>query len=219
MSKLKLVFFDCDGVLLFGHPLTRLEKELNIYSALMDQWDGYYSNKISFDEWIKNIEHHYSKAKLTKEKYLQVVDINNYQINREAEELVEYMKNRSVDMAIISSGSPEYVSQVADHFGIVEYRVNTILNFDNKGFFSHFDTFGTDPDVKVMQIKKICQEKNVDAAETLFIGDSDNDLKAFAYTKHGILYKTINPLFEKWYWKRVEDLRDIIKIIEGGNFS
>lgn len=179
----------------------------------MDQWDGYYSGKIKFDDWIKNIESTYKKARLTKEKYIEIIDVKNYQINEEAESLIRYLKDKKYEIAIISSGSPEYVSAVANHFGIKYFRVNTILVFDEKGRFERLDTFGEDPDVKANQVKEICDLIRVEPEETVFVGDSDNDLKAFEYTKHGILYGSNQPELEKFAWKRAEDLREIIGIL------
>jgi len=215
--KFKIVFFDCDGVLLFGHPLSRLEKELNIYSTIHQQWDDYYSGKITFEEWIGNIEFLYKKAGLNKKNYDEVIDFKNYEINKEAEDLVKYLKERNYEMAIISSGSGEYVSQVAKHFGIKYYRINTILVFDKNGKFIKLKTFGEDPDVKVSQIKEICDLLDVNPIETVFVGDSDNDLKAFEYTKHGILYSVNQPELEKFAWKKINNLGQIISILENAN--
>ncbi len=215
--KFKIVFFDCDGVLLFGHPLTRLEEKLNIRQFLNKQWDEFYSGKIKFDDWIRNIEFYYKKAGLTKEKYEEIIDIKNYKINKEAEGLIKYLKEKNYQVVIISSGSEKYVSQVANYFEIKYYRINTIFVFDKYGKFVKLGTFGEDSDVKVLQIKEICDLLGADPSEALFIGDSDNDLKAFEYTKHGILYGPSDARLEKSAWKRVDDLREIINILENAD--
>ena len=216
--KFKIVFFDCDGVLLFGNPLGQLGEASNLSQTIYRKWaQNYYDRKITFDEWVKNIESSYKKAKLNKKKYDAIIDFKHYEINKEAKDLIEYLREKRYEIAIISSGSKEYVSQVANYFGIKHYRINTIMDFDDSGLFVRLKTFGEDPDVKVMQINEICEMLNVDPTETIFIGDSDNDLKAFEYTKHGILYKTKDPRFEKIAWKRVDDLREVIKILENAD--
>lgn len=213
--KIKIVFFDCDGVLLFGGPLTKLETFLNIPSAVVKQWiDDYYEDKITFDFWIKKLEILYIEAGLQEKDAKRIMDIKNYSINDEAGELMGYLKDKGYEIAIISSGSDIYVSQVAENFDIKYFRVNTSLLFDDSGKLREFKTFGPDQDVKADQIKEICRELGVDPTETIFIGDSFNDQKAFGLTKHGILYRTQNPLLEKIAWKRVDDLRQIIDILE-----
>ncbi len=216
--KFKIVFFDCDGVLLFGNPLGRLGEASNLPQIIYRKWaQDYHSHKISFDEWVENIDSCYKKAGLNKKKYEEIIDLKQYEINKEAKDLIGYLKEKSYEIAIISSGSEEYVSLVADHFGIKYYRINTIMDFDDNGLFVKLKTFGEDPDVKVMQINEICEMLNIAPTETIFIGDSDNDLKAFEHTKHGILYKTKDPRFEKIAWKRVDDLREVIKILENAD--
>lgn len=207
-NKFKIIFFDCDGVLLFGEPLSALEKFLNISASVVNQWiDDYYKDKITFDFWIKKLEQLYIKAGLSEKAAKRVMDIKNYSINKEAGELITYLKDKGYEIAIISSGIDYYVSQVAKHFNIKYFRVNTLLVFDDDGKLREFKTFGPDPDVKADQIREICGELGVDPTETVFIGDSFNDQKAFEVTKHGILYRTENPLLEKVAWKRVDDLR------------
>lgn len=212
--KFKIVFFDCDGVLLFGNPLGRLGEASNISQTMYRKWaQDYYDRLISFDEWIKNIDSCYKKTGLNKKTYEAIIDFKHYEINKEAGDLIRYLREKRYEIAIISSGSEEYVSQVANYFGIKHYRINTIMDFDDNGLFIRLKTFGEDPDVKVMQINEICEMLNIAPTETIFIGDSDNDLKAFEHTKHGILYKTKDPRFEKIAWKRVDDLREVIKIL------
>lgn len=216
MNKFKIIFFDCDGVLLFGHPLTQLEKKLDISIEITEQMGAYYKGNLGFQDWVDNIERLYKKVGLKKDYYEQMMNYKNYEINEEAEDLVGYLKKKGYEIAIISSGSAEYVSGVAHHLGIKYFKVNTILNFDKDGNFTSLETFGEDPQVKVDQINQICKLLDINPQDAIFIGDSDNDLSAFDFTKHGILYGSRFDL-ENHAWKRVDDLRDVIKVLEDEN--
>ncbi len=217
MNKFKIVFFDCDGVLLFGFPLTTLEQKLEIGLEITEKMGKYYKGEVTFQNFVDTIEILYKKSKLTKDLYERIINFRNYEINPEASDLIKYLKENKYKIAIISSGSAEYVSGVADYFGIEDFRVNTILEFNKDGEFEKLRGFGEDAQVKVDQLKEICDEMNIDPTETIFIGDSYNDQKAFRFTKHGILYRTENPEFEKNTWMHVNDLRKVIKILEDAN--
>lgn len=217
MNRFKIVFFDCDGVLLFGFPLTRLEQKLDIGLEITQKMEKYYNGEVAFQDFVDNIEFLYKKAKLTKDLYEEIVNFKNYQINKEAKILIDYLQKNEYEIAIISSGSAEYVSGVAEYFGIKYFRVNSILDFNKDGKFEKLRGFGEDAQVKVDQVKEICGLLKINPDESVFIGDSDNDIKAFEFTKHGILYGSKRLDLEKHAWKRVEDLRDIKKILEDAN--
>ncbi len=212
--KFKIIFFDCDGVLLFGFPLATLEKSLNINDEIYENLQKYHREEITFEDWRKIAEECYKLVNLKKDYFLNMMDLRNYQINPEAEELVKYLKDNKYEIVIISSGAKEYVSEVASKLGIKYFRWNSILNFDSEGNFKNLGAFGPDTDSKVTHINEICNELQINPLETIFIGDSDNDIKAFEFTKHGILYGDKRLDLQKHSWKNVSDLRDVIKILE-----
>jgi len=212
--KFKLVFFDCDGVLLIGRvPWQRLHRAVGLPDGLDEKWfQEYYSGKINSRQWIKNIENFYLKKGLTRfvfEKTLSQLDINP-----EAYSLVDYLKKRKIKTAIISSGIDYYVKKVAKKLGIDLWRTNYTFSFKKDGKLKQINYLDCDEKTKVIQTKEICRKFKIKPTETLFVGDSINDLEAFKLTKHGVLYKTEDDSYKKFAWKTIKNLEEIKDFLE-----
>lgn len=76
------------------------------------------------------------------------------------------------------------------------------------------DCYIDDQTAKVIQIREICPLLKVKPTETIFVGDSRNNLEAFKLTQHGILYKSKKEEYKKKAWKMIKGLIDLKKIIE-----
>jgi len=204
----KIIFFDCDGVLITSstwESLLKLAKFPENENSRL--WKQYYSGKLSFKNWIE-IQSGYLRKNLTKHKYQKEI-VEKVKINPEASKIIAYLKNKNIPIAIISSGEKDYVEATANKLKIKLFRVNTYFRFDKNGKFTKMDFHSNDPVSKVIQVKEISKQFNCSPDETFFIGDSNNDLKAFELTKHGILYKTKNPDCVKLAWKMIENLNEI----------
>ncbi len=210
--KPKIVFFDCDGVLITSstwESLLKLSKfPVNENNRL---WKQYYSGKLSFKNWIE-IQSGYLRKNLTKHKYQKEI-VEKVEINPEASKIVTYLKNKNISIAIISSGEKDYVEATANKLKIKLFRVNTYFRFDKNGKFSKMDFLYDDPISKVIQVKEICKMFKCSPEDTFFVGDSNNDLKAFQLTKHGILYKTKDPDCVKFAWKTIGNLNELKNFI------
>lgn len=228
--KVKLVFFDCDGVLIFGNPWLWLHKEMNVSPKQDREWfEEYFAGKSTYKQWNQKIEKHYIKQRLHRKTFENVINLQNFTINEEANKLIKYIKNRNIPIAIISSGIDYYVSRVAQYFEIEDWYANAFFDFNSSNYLTKIRYVDKDPEAKVLAINEICEKFNILPQESIFIGDSGNDIKAFEYTKRGILYKTKHPKNKEYTWaaydtellkaswKKVEDLNQIISIIESVN--
>lgn len=216
--KVKIVFFDCDGILLFGDPWTKIADAVGLPAQLDEKWfRDYYDNKLSFKRWNKNIEGYYKKGGLNRKMYEEILDFKNYTINKQGKELVEHIKSQGIEIAIISSGAKDYVSKVAEYFGIKYWRANITMVFDQNDMFVKFQCVDEDPKAKVIEIKSLCKMLNIFPEDSLFIGDAYNDMDAFSFTKRGILYKTKDPRLESLAFKKIDNLSEIIDIIKDIN--
>ncbi len=216
-TKIRIVFFDCDGVLLFGNPWEKLVKAVGLPKEVDQKWlNDYYANKITFDEWTENIRRFYVKAGLDRKIVTEAFGPRGTSINPQAQEVLNYLNSKRIETAIISSGAKDYVSRVAKHFGIKYYFYNTTFVFDKNDKFIEIKTFGEDPNVKVSNIQEVCKKLNINPQNSVFVGDSSNDYKAFEYTKHGIMYGN-HPKLENIAWKKINNLKEIINIIEEEN--
>lgn len=210
--KPKIVFFDCDGVLINSNTWENLVKLIKFPKEENNKlWNQYYSGKLSFEKWV-DIQSVYCRKNLTRIKYQKEI-VEKVEINPEASEIVAYLKNENIPMAIISSGEIDYVKAVANKLKIKIFKVNTYFCFNQAGKFVRMDFHTEDPIAKVDQVKEICQQFDCSPEETIFVGDSNNDLMAFGLTKHGVLYKTKDEKCVNAAWKTIENLNELKDII------
>jgi HAD superfamily phosphoserine phosphatase-like hydrolase len=230
--KTQIVYFDSDGVLTFGNQWVKLHKATNLSQELEKSWfDQYHLGKITFAQWNQLVEDYYKKIGLTKNKFEEVLDLKNYVLNEEAKDLIEFLKQKKIPTAIISGGIDYHIKKVAEYFGIDAWYANTSFEFNESGLVSRLAFFGEATVEKIIAIKNIAFKLNLSTDNSIYVGDSTNDLKAFEYTKRGVLYETKQegnvrdfwtPLDEKLIqaaWKKVTDLRDIKTIIDSENNS
>lgn len=228
--KVKIVFFDCDGTLMFGSPWVQLNKAMGISEELDKFWlNQFLKGEITSDKWTKNIEGFYRKNNLTKTKLEEILDLKNFTFNQEAYGLMEFLNRQNIQTAIISSGIDYYVKGVAKHFNIKYFKDNASFIFDENGKFVKIKSGSDDLDQKVNDIKNICDSLNLNPLESIFVGDAGNDKKAFEYIKRGILYRTkfLGSVKDLWAnvdagllnasWKKVDNLVSVIDIIKEEN--
>ena len=212
MKTFPIIFFDCDGVLIFDEPYLRLNRAAKIPEELDRQWfNDYYDGILPFTEWIKRQDAYYLENNLTFEMLRDI--LKNFTFNPEAFEIIKYLKTQNIKTAIISSGIDYYVEQVAKKLEIDYWRANSHMIFDRDGKFIKTGFLKEDEGAKVENVKEICDNLGIDPRNTMFIGDSANDLKAFEFTKHGVLYKTNNKDYEKYAWKKINNLNKIKDLI------
>ncbi len=206
--KPKIVFFDCDGVLITSNTWESLVKLIKFPKKKNSRlWNQYYSGKLSFEKWV-DIQSVYFRKNLTRIKYQKEI-VEKVEINQDAREIVTYLKKKNIPLVIISSGEIDYVRAVANQLKIKIFKVNTYFRFDRTGKFVRMDFHTDDQIAKVDQVKEVCRQFNCLPEETFFVGDSNNDLKAFELTKHGLLYKNKDKNCLKYAWKTIENLNEI----------
>lgn len=203
-----LVFFDCDGVLIFNLLWSDLNQAFGISAKQDRKWyEDYYQGRLSFKEWNERIEKYYRKNKLKKRQFERC--LSNFSLNPEAKELVDFLHQKGVKMAIISSGIDFYIKKVAQKLEISLWRANYSFIFDKKGNFVKMKYLTDDPQAKVLHIKEICQELSIKPTETAYIGDSMNDCQAFKLTQHGVLYRGNDKRLTKLCWLKVDNLLEL----------
>lgn len=209
--KIKMVFFDCDGTLIEGNLWPNLETAVGIRPLVRGWLDDFYSGRMLFTQLIDNLSVAY-RGKLTKKQFEEIMSV--FTIFPDAREITAFLKEKNIPMAVISSGADYYVSRVAQELGISISRSNTIMKFDEHGDFVTFEHVEIDSLAKVSQIKEICQEQKILPEETIFVGDSYNDIGAFQLTKHGVLYKNTKKELTQHCWKWIDNLNQIRDLLE-----
>lgn len=205
-------FFDCDGVLttddIFPWINDRVGKKGD-GSTIQVFWNKYYDGIITIGEYAKILFNFYRRNNFTR-KILENI-LKYLPINSEAIKIVQYLKEKTIPVAIVSTGWLQYVKKCANILGINSYTCGFEYIFDPKGNFIGIKRFSDDPihELKINFIRKICRETNIELEETFYVGDSRNDIPPFQLTKHGILYKTNDSDIEKHAWKKINNLNEI----------
>lgn len=211
--KFKAAFFDCDGVLT-DDGWRLFCRSLGISNKQGLKWgEQYYDKEITYEQWVQNYEDSFRKNNLTPRSLKQM--FTKMKINSEAKELLTYLNKKGVFTAVVSSGLDYYVEKVASILHFSAWRANMHLEFTKEGKFKKFwEKSEYETQAKVKEILKICIEQKIKPIETLFVGDSYNDVGVFKLTGHGVLYRRPwNKEYEMHAWKVIDDLNEIKKII------
>lgn len=216
MKKFKLIFFDCDGVLTPGNTWVYLHKSVGIPEELNYKWrNDYYTGKITWEEWFKKFEKLYLEKKFNRILMKKVLD--NIPMNSEAENLVRKLRKIKFQSAIISGSVDYHVRRVGRLLKIDLWRANTNIIFDEKGNFLKFINRANEVDAKELFVKEICSQFGINPTETLFVGDSINDSRAFKLTKHGVLYnhfgRSEDKMLENYAWKKIKNLEEVESLL------
>lgn len=210
--KAQMVFFDCDGTLIEANLWPTLEKVVGMNREKTLTWfSDYYEGRTDFETLVNKLNESY-RGKLTEKLFHEVMDTFN--IYPEAYEITQFLREQQIPMAIISSGDGYYISRVAKHLGIEIWHANTFMRFDEAGNFIKMDYTVEDPSAKTNQIRQICTSRHINPINTIFVGDSYNDIAAFRLTTHGILYQSREEDLMKEAWKHIDNLNEIKYLLD-----
>jgi HAD superfamily phosphoserine phosphatase-like hydrolase len=206
--KFKVLFFDCDGVLIKVNPWASLHLALGFSDKRFRAWrKKYYSRKTTFGQWIKRFETFYLKKNLSLAFFKKF--IGRPKINGDVYPILRYLKTKKIKVAIISSSIDYCVRLVAKKLGVKLWRTNYNFVFGKDGKFQKIDYVDTEERAKMIQIKEICRKLKIKPTQTIFVGDSRNDADAFKLTKHGVMYQSQDKTLKRVAWKRIKNLLEI----------
>ncbi len=210
--KIKLVFFDCDGVLTHDGwskliEVVKISEELN-EKHLRDHFEG----KLTHQQWAKLTEKFYKESGLKADDLKKLY--RKIKINPEAFGLIKYLHKKKVPVAIISFGLDYYVKKIAKELRIPVWRAYSSFVFDAKGNFKKIKLENNDK--KEQAVREICDSFRIKPTETIFIGDSISDIGPFKLTKHGVLYqsKYEDQELKKYAWKKIKNLSEVKKLLD-----
>jgi len=213
MAKIKLVCFDVDGTLAEGNSWQILTAGLGYPpEKVVEFYQKAKSGKLSFEEaerrYTQMLQESGKATKpLIKELFTQV----NFRPG--AKELITYLKKKGYPIYLISGAIDLYVSHLAKKLRVDGLYANSSLSFDNKGVLQKIHYRERQGELKVEQLRDLVQKLGIKMNETVFVGDSENDLKVFQATGHGIAVHCTNEDLKKIAWKVVDSLEKIKEIL------
>ncbi|OGG04129.1 hypothetical protein A2Z33_03120 [Candidatus Gottesmanbacteria bacterium RBG_16_52_11] len=211
IRNVKIVALDVDGTLATGNFWQKMHALTGITLEEDDRWfRDYYSKVISFESWAETIALRYRDSRIPISKFRSLISV--VRIVPGAGEVVQKLKEH-YKLCLISSNVDFYVAHVARRLGISRYYANYRLNTDANGIVTDITYTAPEDKAKVIALKDMCREHTVVPSQVVFVGDSDNDIPAFAFTGRGILVGEGNRELRRLAWKRIKTISELPEIL------
>jgi HAD superfamily phosphoserine phosphatase-like hydrolase len=139
---------------------------------------------------------------------------SSWSIKDYASDLIQYCDSVSISTVLVTGSVDLFAEQIATILGVKHFYANTDLVWDNNGNLIDFNYERDQAHKKVEQfydfINKICISEN----ECVVLGDSENDIKLFEITKHGIAVSSKNRDLLRVAWHTIDSLSEAIEIVK-----
>jgi phosphoserine phosphatase len=218
MSKLRIVVFDLDGVLVpFRSSWWYLQKYFGVDGEVfrMVNTELFYKGLITYSEWMcRDLTLLTSKGCITKDEITNA--FNKVELSDGAEEVCNYLVSRGVELAIVSGGIDLLADYVGSRLGIKRIYVNKLLFDDNNCLLPH-GVEVVNPLKKDEVLNKLSNELGIPLDEFMYVGDTTWDLSALKVVGYPVILNCSECVEElkkvKSRYYVISSLRDIIPIV------
>ena len=129
-----------------------------------------------------------------------------------ARDVVDELKNRGYNLAIISGAMDMLVRHVATELRIPWWRSSNRFIFDENDQLIQIQSPEKDTSDKLRQLQQLVGELSITLADCMVIGDGANDAALFQATGNGVTFID-SPIVDDARWA-VDDLSGVLSIIE-----
>lgn len=129
-----------------------------------------------------------------------------------ARDVVDDLKSRGYNLAIISGAMDILVQYVASELKIACWRSSNRFIFDENEQLIQIQSPEKDTSDKLRQLQQLVDELNIALAYCMVIGDGANDAALFQATGNGVTFID-SPIVDDARWV-VDDLSGVLSIIE-----
>jgi phosphoserine phosphatase len=185
----KLVIFDLDGTLTQERSIWEyIHKQLGKWYGFAEEYQRkFLTGEISYDRFCELDAEVWKGMKA--EKLLEIVKTVPFQPG--ADELINYLKNKGLKFAMISSGLSVLTQWVHQRYGF-DYSVSNDLLHEN-GILTGKVKIQVYYDKKAEWVKKILKQFGVKPEEVIAIGDSVGDIDMFQMVGFSIAFNSSCP--------------------------
>ena len=127
-----------------------------------------------------------------------------------ARDVVDDLKNRGYNLAIVSGAMDILVQHVAAELQITWWRSSNRFIFDENDQLIQIQSPEKDTSDKLRQLQQLVGELNIALADCMVIGDGANDAVLFQATGNGVTFID-SPIVDDARWA-VDDLRGVLSI-------
>jgi HAD superfamily PSPase-like hydrolase len=181
--KVKMVGFDWDGTIgLMSNrsPWAFLHEYLGSKREVVGLRELYLDGKISYIDWSKSDVKGFKKFGLTKQKMLKIIK-ENFVMHKGAAETINQLRENGIKTCIISGGIKDIYDYASKRFDFevdhTSFSARFIFDKNGKLRGARYNDF--DYARKVEALKIFCKMEGVSLNETVFVGDSHNDVDIF----------------------------------------
>ena len=214
--KTKLVVFDWDGTLAkmpVKYSWSLIDKGLGCTPKMRELESLYNKKEIDYLKWCELSVDVYKEFGLTRQKLHEIID-GNLTLHKGALGTINELRSKGIKVGIISGGIYNMYEYASNRFGLnVDYVSFTAkLNFDEKdgklvgGDYNSYDYEG-----KLDMFKIYCKKANASMHETLYVGDSHNDIPLFK-ASNGVAFSSDSDDLKKYakYIIKGNDLGELL---------
>ena len=184
--RFKLVIFDLDGTLTQERSIWEyIHKQLGKWYGFAEEYQNQFlAGKISYERFCE-LDAEVWKG-MSVEKLLEIV--KTVPFHQGTDELISYLKNRGLKLAMVSSGLSILSKWVHQRYGF-DYSVSNDLLYEN-GILTGKVKIQVYYDQKAEWVKRILNQFGVRPEEVIAIGDSVGDIDMFQMVGFSIAFNS-----------------------------
>ena len=191
--KYKLVAFDMDGTLLAGKSSWwKLHEYFGTIEPSLGNMKDYEEGKITYDEWMRlDIALWKPKPHITTiEKILL-----DYTLAPHAEHVINTLRERKLEVAIVTTGLDIVADSVASKLGITNVIANGLV-LDENGYLTNRVIFNVDLFEKQKAFIRLTKKIGIPRSQCVAVGDSKYDVNFLKSAGLGIACKKDSDLID-----------------------
>jgi len=182
----KLVAFDLDGTLLSGRSSWwKLHEHFGTIEFSLENMRGYDEGRITYDEWMRR-----DIALWKPSPHITTLNkiLLNYTLAPHAEQIVSTLKEKNLEVAIVTTGLDIVANSVASKLRIPNVMANSLV-FDENGFLTGRVIFNVDLFEKDKALKRLIKRMGISKSQCIAVGDSKYDARFLKSAGLGIACK------------------------------
>jgi HAD superfamily phosphoserine phosphatase-like hydrolase len=211
---IKAILFDIDNTLTYEVSWYLLTKKLGgdtethrkIFNNMLEGKINYQDAKSQLIElWKKT-------GKCNKKHFIKI--FSEVKLKEDVQEVVDFIKSMGLNICLITGSVDLYAETISKRLNVNDYYANTKLIWDKKDELIDFDYEKNQGEKKLKQLKEFCLKNNISISEIIVVGDDENDIELFKFTKQGVAVKSSNShKIETHAWKIINKLSELKQII------
>ena len=184
--RFKLVIFDLDGTLTQERSIWEyIHKRLGKWYGFAEEYQNQFlAGEISYEEFCERDAQVWKGMKV--EELLKIVEAVPFHPG--ANELIHYLKDKGLKLAMVSSGLSILSNWVHQRYGF-DYSVSNDLLHEN-GVLTGKVKIQVYYDKKAEWVRRIMKEFGVESEEVIAIGDSKGDIDMFQMVEFSIAFNS-----------------------------